>query len=414
MKLFVNKDIRYFFWKISIALIIALLSGLIFFQVIIHDFKAQLLTNNYEIAGYMLKHGVSPSDVSNIFATQKTEQELSLGQEFLKKLGYEVGISNRLFPDVNILLLRYRLILAMLVVIVSILILTAFFLYFRRQQNDIEKANDSINSFMNGNTVIQINGYEEGSLSKLFASVNEMATSLNAHIEREKYTKEFLKETISDISHQLKTPLTALRMYNEIIQEESGNEETVEKFTGNIEKALTRMEILIQNLLKIAKFDSGTIIMNKKEKNIRVLMEKIISDFETRREQEHKNITLNGSNNVALYCDEVWITEAIGNLVKNSLDHMERGGEVKITWEETPAITRIIIKDNGAGIHPEDIHHIFKRFYRSRFSQDTQGIGLGLSLAKSIVEAHNGTITVESTLGNGSTFTLDFLKLTNM
>jgi signal transduction histidine kinase len=130
--------------------------------------------------------------------------------------------------------------------------------------------------------------------------------------------------------------------------------------------------------------------------------------------QEQKSITLNGFDDAVLYCDEDWIIEAMGNLVKNSLDHMSAGGKVEVSWDETPVITKIIIKDNGSGIHPEDIHHIFKRFYRSRFSQDTQGVGLGLSLSKSIVEAHNGTITVDSTLGKGSSFTLDFLKLTNM
>lgn len=410
MKLFVNKDIRYFFWKISIALIIALLSGLIFSQVIIHDFKAQLLTNNYEIAGYMLKHGVSPSDVSTIFATQKTEQELSLGQEFLKKLGYEVGISNRLFPDVNILLLRYRLILAMLVVIVSILILTAFFLYFRRQQNDIEKANDSINSFMNGNTVIQINGYEEGSLSKLFASVNEMATSLNAHIEREKYTKEFLKETISDISHQLKTPLTALRMYNEIIQEESGNPVTVRDFSAKAAAALDQMERLIQNLLKLTRFDAGTVVFEKKKISVRDLLHEVLPVFEVRLEKEQKQILLDGPADAELLCDQTWLAEAIANLIKNALDHLPAGGLVLITWEETPLTLKLSVQDNGEGIHPEDIHHIFKRFFRSRFSHDNQGIGLGLPLVKTIVEAHQGAVSVVSTPGEGSIFTLDFLK----
>jgi len=141
-----------------------------------------------------------------------------------------------------------------------------------------------------------------------------------------------------------------------------------------------------------------------------VLIQKIIYGFETRTAQEQKKLTIKGPENIMLYCDGDWLTEAIGNLVKNALDHTGTGGKVEITWKETPAVTRIIINDNGKGIHPEDIHHIFKRFYRSRFSQDTQGIGLGLP----IIEAHNGTITVESTPEKGSEFTLDFLKLTNL
>ncbi len=414
MKLFTNKDIRRFFWEVSAVLILLLLSGLIFCQVIIYDFKTQMLTHDYEVAGYLLEHGTNPSDVSAAFSAGKTEQELSSGESLLQALGYKEDINNRLLPDANMLLSRYRLIFVLSAAILGMLILTAFFIYFKRQQNAIEKANTAISTFMGGNTTVRIDSDEEGSLSKLFASINVMATSLNAHIEAEKHTKEFLKNTIADISHQLKTPLAALKMYNEIMYEENADEEIVKKFTAKTESALERMEILIQNLLKITKLDAGTIILNKKKENIRALVQEAVSGFETRAEQEQKNITMSGCGDVFLYCDEDWMREAINNLVKNALDHMGAGGKVEIAWEETPAITKIIIKDNGTGIYSEDIHNIFKRFYRSRFSQDTQGIGLGLSLAKSIIEAHNGTITVESTLGKGSFFTLDFLKLTNM
>lgn len=414
MKLFVNKGIRRFFWELSAVLILFLLWGLIFSQVILRDFKAQLLTHDYKVAGYLLEQGVSPADVSAVFAAEKSEQELSSGKRLLQTLGYQENIHNRLLPEANSLLSRYRLILVLSVVLFGALILTSFFSYFKRQQSVIERANLSINAFMGGDTTNRIDSEEEGGLSKLLASINGMATSLNAHIEREKHTKEFLKETISDISHQLKTPLAALKMYNEIIQEESANEETVKKFTAKTDNALERMEILIHNLLKIAKLDTGTITMNKRKETIRVLIQEIVSELETRAEQEQKTITLNGSEAAVLYGDRVWLKEGIGNLVKNALDHTEAGGKIEITWQETPAMTKIMVQDNGKGIHPEDIYHIFKRFYRSCFSQDTQGLGLGLSLAKSIVEAHNGTLTVDSSLGKGSVFRLDFLKLTKL
>ncbi|MFQ7877550.1 sensor histidine kinase, partial [Enterocloster sp.] len=112
---------------------------------------------------------------------------------------------------------------------------------------------------------------------------------------------------------------------------------------------------------------------------------------------------------ITLLCDRTWIIEAISNLVKNALDHTEKGSFVRIEWQAFASVVQITIKDNGCGIHPEDLHHIFKRFYRSRFSKDTQGIGLGLPLAKAIVEAHNGTIEADSTLGSGTSFTINFL-----
>ena len=100
--------------------------------------------------------------------------------------------------------------------------------------------------------------------------------------------------------------------------------------------------------------------------------------------------------------------------MKNALDHTEKGDTVRIEWRALPSAVQIVVKDNGSGIHPEDLHHIFKRFYRSRFSKDTQGIGLGLPLAKAIIEAHNGTIEVDSELGIGTTFLMNFLIPTKL
>ena len=414
MGLLINKDIRLFFGQVLAVVILSLLFGVVFSQKIVQDFKEQILTHDYEVAGYMLEHGATPADVSMAFAAEKSEREISSGKRLLQTLGYRLDADNRLLPDANALLHRYRLILTLFALLLGLLLCTAFFFYFKRQQQVIEKASNSIDAFMGGRPAVRIDSEKEGSLSRLFASVSTMATSLNAHIEAEKRNKDFLKNTISDISHQLKTPLAALKMYNEIVQEESANEETVKKFTVKTESALEHMEILIQNLLKITKLDAGTIAFNKKNENLPALIEKIVSAFETRAIREQKSITCKGPADAVLYCDGDWMAEAIGNLVKNALDHMRAGGQVEIRWEETPVITKIIVKDDGPGIHPKDLHHVFKRFYRSRFSQDTRGIGLGLSLTRSIVEAHNGAITADSSLGQGSLFALDFLKLTNL
>lgn len=414
MKLFTNKDVGHLFLKVSAVLILSVLCSLILSHMVIQDFKAQMLIHDYRIAGYLLEHGEKTSYVSEAFAASKAEQELNSGRKLLQAQGYKEDISTQLLPDADMLLSKYRLAFVLYSITFGAFILIAFFLYFDHQQSIIEKANSSINAFMSGDDAVRIDCNEEGSLFKLFASVNAMATSLSSHIEKEKHNKEFLKNTISDISHQLKTPLSALKMYNEIIEDEITNKETVKKFTSKTENALERMEILIKNLLKLAKLDSGSIMLNKKEENMKNLIQDSVFNLETRAKNERKSIIFNGLDNDVLYCDREWIIEAISNIVKNALDHMDEGGQVNIEWKETAAVTKIIIKDNGKGIHPEDIYHIFKRFYRSRFSQDTQGIGLGLPLAKSIVEAHDGNIAVKSTLGQGSIFILDFLKLTNL
>lgn len=229
-----------------------------------------------------------------------------------------------------------------------------------------------------------------------------------------KAAKKFLRNTISDISHQLKTPLAALNIYNGLIQDEAKEIPSIQEFSQLSEQELDRIETLVQNLLKITKLDAGTILLEKSLENVSEIAEDIKKHFLFRARQEGKEICLSGNEDISLFCDRNWITEAISNLVKNALDHTEKGGVIRIEWRAFTSIVQITVTDNGSGIHPEDLHHIFKRFYRSRFSKDTQGIGLGLSLTKAIVEAHSGTIEVDSTLGTGTSFIINFLNPTKL
>ena len=281
--------------------------------------------------------------------------------------------------------------------------------YFREQHKTMEDALSQITEYISGNKDVTIECNDEGELYRLFHEVNSLVAILNAHAENEKNAKKFLRNTISDISHQLKTPLAALNIYNGIIQNEAAKLPTIQEFSQLSEQELDRIEILVQSLLKITKLDTGTIILEKSLENVSELAESIKRHFLFRAEQEGKKICLSGNEEITLLCDCNWITEAISNLVKNALDHTEKGGLIRIEWRAFASIVQISVKDNGNGIHPEDLYHIFKRFYRSRFLKDTQGIGLGLSLTKAIVEAHNGTIEVDSTLGAGTSFTINFL-----
>ena len=281
--------------------------------------------------------------------------------------------------------------------------------YFREQHKIMENAISQITEYISGNKDVTIECNDEGELYRMFHEVNSLVAILNAKAENEKSTKKFLKNTISDISHQLKTPLAALNIYIGLIQDEAEDLPTIQELSRLSEQELDRIEVLVQNLLKITKLDAGTIVLEKSLENVSELAESVKEHFQFRAGQEGKEICLSGSGETTFLCDRSWIVEAIGNLVKNALDHTEKGDSIHIEWQGFASIVRITIKDNGSGIYPEDLHHIFKRFYRSRFSKDTQGIGLGLPLAKAIVEAHNGTIEVDSILGSGTSFTMNFL-----
>lgn len=286
--------------------------------------------------------------------------------------------------------------------------------YFKEQHIIMENAVSQITEYISGNKDVTIECNDEGELYRLFHEVNSLVAILNAHVENEKDAKKFLRNTISDISHQLKTPLAALNIYIGLIQDEAKGFPAIQEFSMLSEQELDRIEILVQSLLKITKLDAGTIVLERSMENVSEIAENVKNLFLFRAKQEGKEICLSGSEEITFSCDRSWMMEAVGNLVKNALDHTEKGGVIRIEWRASASIVQISVKDNGSGIHPEDLYHIFKRFYRSRFSKDTQGIGLGLSLAKAIVEAHSGTIEVDSTLGVGTSFTMNFLIPTKL
>ena len=309
---------------------------------------------------------------------------------------------------------RFSLFLLLVFVLAGGAILAVGYSYFKKQNQVMEQAVSQLQAYLDGDHNARIECDEEGELYRLFHTVNSMAAVLNAHADNELREKEFLKNTISDISHQLKTPLAALNIYNGLLQDGDMELSAVKEFTDLSEQELDRIEILVQNLLKITKLDAGAIVLEKTTENVADMLRDVELHFAYRAKQEHKELVLSGPEEVLLFCDRDWLTEAIDNIVKNALDHTESGDAVHITWKALPNAVQIAVKDNGCGIHPEDLHHIFKRFYRSRFSQDKQGIGLGLPLAKTIVEAHSGTIEVDSELGKGTTFTMNFLIPTKL
>ena len=303
---------------------------------------------------------------------------------------------------------------AIFFLLLTVSILLICFWYFYGQDQIMERAVRQITSYLDGDFTGRILCDEEGELYRLFHSVNTLAAVLNAHFQNETRSKEFLRNTISDISHQLKTPLAALNIYNGLLQNEVKEQPAVLEFVRLSEQELDRIETLVQNLLKITKMDTGSIVIEKNSESVEDMMKDVELHFAYRAKQEEKEILLSGAKDVRLYCDRDWVIEAVDNIVKNALDHTQAKDSVSIAWKESASVVQITVKDNGSGIHPEDLHYIFKRFYRSRFSKDTQGIGLGLPLAKTIIESHNGTIEVSSQPGVGTVFVINFLIPTKL
>ena len=380
--------------------------GLLLSMVQMELAKASYLSHNAAIATALFEQDIP----STVIAAALTSAEISEeGTALLAMAGVDATAESSLLPF-HAQLQRTSIAAALGIAILLVIALFAgTWVFFSARKRLYNQADQAVSGYLCGDYSQHLPRSSEGAIYQIFAQVEQLATMLQAKTETEHQAKEFLKKSISDISHQLKTPLAALTMYQEIIADEPEHPDTVREFSAKMSVSLKRMEYLIQAMLKITRLDTGNITFEKQNLPMAGLISQSIRELTTRAERESKQILVDGDVRQQLVCDRDWTCEAIGNIVKNALDHTDPGGTVRIHWEHTPAMLRIFITDNGIGIAPEDIHHIFKRFYRSKRSLDTQGIGLGLPLAKSIIEGQGGIIAVQSDPGTGTTFTLSFL-----
>lgn len=406
MSFYQDKHIRNYIAFLSVLVISTLIVGLFFAHNQINNAKTIYLVNNEALASSLLEQGVEEKTIVTALTNWNVTQQ---GQKLVSAAGISQETENNLLPFIlqfQKTTISYMLITG--ICIASILFLGTFY-FLGKRKTLYEQTERVLKDYIDGDYsgILPQNG--EGSIFQIFALIEQLAKMLQAKNETEHATKEFLKNTISDISHQLKTPLAALTMYQEIIESEPDNIDTVKEFAKKIGISLKRMEQLIQSMLKITRLDTGNIVFEKSNHNIKEVLLQSVNDLTTRAKNENKHFVFEGDPGLSIFCDIDWTSEAIGNIIKNALDHTTVGGTIHISWERTPLIFRLSIMDNGTGIAPEDIHHIFKRFYRSKYSLDTQGVGLGLSLAKAIIEGQTGTIAVQSELNKGTTFTISLL-----
>ena len=283
----------------------------------------------------------------------------------------------------------------------------AFVSHVIKERRRTDEAAEIVCSMADGDPTARLECSGEGSRARLYHEINSLASVLGAHADAELQAKVFLKNSIQDISHQLKTPLASLSIYQELLADETLDSESRQHFQALSAQEFERMELLVQNLLKITKLDADTELLECRVTSVRELILKTRERFGVRTSREEKNITVElPDETLDVFCDPIWISEALDNLVKNALDHTQPGDTVTLSGKKIAGEICLQVTDNGSGIHPEDIYHIFKRFYRSRFAKDRSGIGLGLALVRSIAERHGGTVEADSTLGKGSSFSI--------
>lgn len=282
--------------------------------------------------------------------------------------------------------------------------------YNKKREEKISDINSYIGKVNSGNYELKIEENGEDELTKLRNELYKTTVLLRETAENSEKEKTNLSNSLTDISHQLKTPLTSIRIMIDNIQNNPDmDEKTRNEFIEDISKQIDWISSLVISLLKLAKFDAGSIVMRDEEINVKKLIQNIISNLAILIDIKDIKIEENISEQITLFADYNWQLEALTNIIKNCIEHSFDGGKIKIEAESNSVFTKIIITDEGEGIGKNDLNRIFERFYKSAKSSENS-IGIGLALAKTIIEKERGYIKVESEVGKGTKFEIKYLK----
>jgi len=273
----------------------------------------------------------------------------------------------------------------------------------------MEKLSSYLRKIASGNYTLDMRDNEEGELSILKNEIYKVTLKLSEQSALLKQDKLRLTDAISDISHQLKTPLTSMLVMVDLLSKPELPNEKRGEFTHHIRIQLERIEWLITSLLKLSKIDAGTIQFKKDQVRIEHLLHKAMEPLLIPIDIKELSIEVEGDPEIAFTVDQNWTAEALINLLKNAVEHTHEGGSITIQYGENPLFTEIDITDTGRGIAKEDLPYIFKRFYKGKNAADSS-VGIGLAMAHSIITSQNGTIDVSSHPGRGTQCRIKFYK----
>ena len=379
---------KYFVVNFIAILIIALFYFLIS-NVINNSYKQKIIDNESYLIGNLL----------NKYPNLKED----IISSYLIKDNYEIG--NNLINEYNLITIKNNNIIILIYCLISTLLLFIInFIYIKSIYKKIAKIDKYMNNILNDDYSINIKDYCEGDISNLKNDIYKMTIKLKEQSELLIKEKKYLEETLQDISHQIKTPLTSMYMINDILTNEK-DENIKKEFLIKNKNQIERIEWLVTSLLKLSRLESGTVKLKKEKINLKELIDKSIEPINVLLELRNIKLTKNIID-VNLVVDINWTVEALLNVIKNACEHTV--DKIEIVGSTNPLYTEIKIIDNGSGISKKDIKHIFERFYKGNHNKES--IGIGLNMSKKIINLQNGLIEVESKEGVGSTFIIKLYK----
>ena len=398
------------FKKVVITgLILILISSLTIFIVLTIQYKNYEKIVNLTVSNLideiMEKYPeTDEQEVIRIINSENQEQK----DEVLSKYGYTNNISY-IKEIENSMNTSIRINIAIIVLLGVIAIIVAL-IYTNKRDKSLRSINKYLDKVNNGNYELKIEDNGEDEISRLRNELYKTTILLRESAENSEKEKTNLSNSLADISHQLKTPLTSIRIMLDNIEENPNmDEKTRNEFIEEISRQIDWISSLVISLLKLAKFDAGAIVMQDTQINVKKLIDNVINNLAIMIDIKNIKIEEKIDEDVILRADYNWQLEALTNIIKNCIEHSKEDSKIKIEVENNSIFVKIKITDEGEGIAKEDLSHIFERFYKSKQASENS-IGIGLSLAKTIIEKENGYIKVDSELGKGTTFEIKYLK----
>ncbi|WP_125153519.1 sensor histidine kinase [Clostridium rectalis] len=401
---------------IKLLIIQSIFLGIIymFFYCEFYNLNDNIVNQNSAIMGkILLAHPELEGEIVSYITKGANKEQIVKGKKVLSEYGYYEDMNRNSNPLLKEFYKEFKLKYLLTILIGVLCILYVVFFEYKKMFYKVREISFASEKVMDDDYSVVLPENKEGDFSILAHNFNLMSNRLKLGFYKLKQEKIFLKNILSDISHQLKTPLTSLVTINELLLTRKDMEEYIRiDFLEKSSSQLDRMEWLIINLLKIARLEAGAINFQRKSILAVECIKDALESLKYKSEEKNQNIIINGDlDSVILYVDKQWTTEAILNIIKNCIEHTKKGGEIKIGISETPLFSRVTIEDNGEGIDKKDLPHIFKRFYKGSNSLEAESIGIGLALTKLIVESQGGTIVVTSEKNKGSKFVITFLKV---
>ena len=395
--------------SIIISLVITIIFSIFMAIINIYEYKEYTKNFNKNIASIIdviqSKYPeISTDEIIGILNSEKIPQNNSL-----KKYGIDLE-KNTVILENNKINNKFIKIEIILLITTSISLLIVFMLYERKQDKEIDKITKYLEAINDKNYTLKIDENSEEELSILKNELYKVTVMLRENASNTLKDKINLKRALEDISHQLKTPLTSiLIILDNLIDNPEMEYQTRVEFLHDLKRETTRIQSLIQSILKLSKFDSNTIQFIKQDIYLKQIIDEAIKNTGSLADLKNIKINVEKKKKIKLNCDLLWQIEAITNILKNCIEHSKENTQIDIKYNNNSVYSYITITDYGEGISKEDLPHIFERFYRGKNSSN-ESIGIGLSLSKTIIESNNGIVSVESN-SDKTTFIIKYFKL---